>query len=74
MDPARREGYWAAAATVIAEAERSGVKLVPSLGYGCPDTGAPCNPARGAFMPLNAADLPTLMRKAFSIWGDDLPR
>ena len=35
---------------------------------------APCNPTRGAFMPLNAADLPTLMRKAFSIWGDDLPR
>jgi A/G-specific adenine glycosylase len=35
---------------------------------------APCNPARGAFMPLNAADLPTLMRKAFTLWGDDLPR
>ncbi len=35
---------------------------------------APCNPARGAFMPLNPADLPTLMRKAFALWGDDLPR
>ncbi len=33
-----------------------------------------CNPARGAFMPLNPADLPTLMRKAYAIWGDHLPR
>ncbi len=35
---------------------------------------APCNPTRGAFMPLNPKDLPTLMRKAFALWGDDLQR
>ncbi len=34
----------------------------------------PCNPTRGVFMPLNAKDLPTLMRKAFALWGGDLPR
>lgn len=32
----------------------------------------PCNPVRGAFMPLAPKDLPTLMRKAFAIWRDHL--
>ena len=34
----------------------------------------PCNPSRGAFMALNPKDLPTLMRKAFAIYSDSLPR
>lgn len=42
---AARDAYWAAAAAVIGEAERAGLALVLSLGYGCPDTAAPCNPA-----------------------------
>jgi hypothetical protein len=42
---ASRAAYWAAAAEVVAEAERCGIKLVPSLSYGCPDSSAPCNPA-----------------------------
>jgi hypothetical protein len=42
---AARDAYWAAAAAVIGEAERAGLALVLSLGHGCPDSTAPCNPA-----------------------------
>ncbi len=35
---------------------------------------APCNPDRGQFNQLKPADLPTLMRKAHSIWQDNPPR
>jgi hypothetical protein len=45
LDPARRDAYWAAAAAVIAEAERADLKLVLSLGHGCPDSDEGCNPA-----------------------------
>jgi len=45
MDPATRPAYWAAAAEVVAEAERSGMKLIPSVSYGCADSTVPCNPA-----------------------------
>jgi hypothetical protein len=48
-DAASREAYWAAAGAVISEAERCGLKLIPSLGYGCPDSGSPCNPAAMLF-------------------------
>ncbi len=48
-DPATRPAYWAAAAEVVAEAERSGIKLIPSLSYGCPDTASPCNPAEALY-------------------------
>jgi len=34
----------------------------------------PCNPQRGAYLALNPADLPTLMRKAHQIWQDNSPR
>jgi Pectinacetylesterase len=37
--------YWQASDAVFAEAERLGLKLVPSLSHGCPDTNATCNPA-----------------------------
>ena len=33
-----------------------------------------CNPQRGTYLPLNAKDLPTLMRKAYRIWADHMPR
>ena len=48
-DPASRGAYWAAADEVVAEAARCGVKLVPSLSYGCADSSAPCNPAVALF-------------------------
>jgi hypothetical protein len=34
---------------LIAEAEARGLKLIPSLSHGCPDTGLPCNPANALF-------------------------
>ena len=40
-----RAAYWAAAAEVVAEAEHCGIKLIPSLSYGCADSTVPCNPA-----------------------------
>ena len=46
---AARDAYWAAATAVIAEAERANVKLVPSLGHGCADSGSECNPAAVLF-------------------------
>lgn len=45
INPATRPAYWAAAAEVVAEAERSGMKLIPSVSYGCADSTVPCNPA-----------------------------
>ena len=44
-DNSTRAAYWAAAGEVVAEAERSGIKLIPSLSHGCPDSTLPCNPA-----------------------------
>ncbi|MFN3606709.1 MAG: hypothetical protein ACK4SS_05850, partial [Cypionkella sp.] len=35
---------------------------------------APCNPQRGAYLALDPADLPTLMRKAYQIWQDNPTR
>jgi len=49
FNPATRDAYWEAAAAVVKEAERANLKLIPSLWHGCPDTGAPCNPANVLF-------------------------
>ena len=49
FDPATRPAYWAAAAEVVAEAEHCGIKLIPSLSYGCADSTVPCNPAVALF-------------------------
>lgn len=49
FDPSTRGAYWAAAAQVVAEAERNDVKLIPSLWHGCPDSGSACNPANVLF-------------------------
>ena len=37
-------------------------------------TAQDCNPQRGSYQPLNPKDLPTLMRKAYRIYTDHLPR
>lgn len=49
FNPATREAYWAAAATLVAEAEARHIKLIPSLSHGCPDSGVGCNPANALF-------------------------
>jgi len=49
LNETARDAYWAAADAVVAEAERSNVKLVPSLGHGCADSASGCNPAAVLF-------------------------
>lgn len=46
LSPTTRPLYWAALDAVISEARAMEISLIPSLGYGCPDTGSPCNPSR----------------------------